>query len=40
MRLSALMPSLVEVKEKGMCAVCYNDYSSRNTCRLIAIIKF
>ena len=40
MRLSALMPSLVEVKEKGMCAVCYNVYTSRNTWRLIAILHF
>ena len=34
------MPSLVEVKEKGMCAVCYNVYTSRNNWRLIAILHF
>ena len=34
------MPSVVEVKEKGMCAVWYNVYTSRNTWRLIAILHF
>ena len=40
MRLSALMTCLVEVKKNGMCAVCYNLYTSRNTWRLIVILHF